>query len=998
MGYRCFNGILLVFALHANAFGQQAVFHNYSYEQGLTTYNINKVVQDKFGFIWLATQDGIYRFDGKNFTVLKNYTTDNYPMQGNFYFDIAEGGNNDMYGVCFNGGIDVLGVNDLSIKSIRSSFPSLWFKRVFVDKNQTVWVGGKDFLAYKKQKDTAFSVVTKLDGFKDPVDVSCIKPVTDNHVAVIVNGYGMLIYDIRELRLVDSLRNFEERSTHRYGEMRDVLIDQDTVFVATDKGIFKGSFDDGNWTAGKFYPAKGFENCIVNCFVRDRKGAFWIGTNAGLIEVNIHSGQQIWYKANTSKKRWLLDNAINHLLIDNQENLWISTGKSLQRTGLRGNFIRHFSGEDTASDRMDHVYTLTKKTESAIFATGTDGLFLTDLISGRTKKIAGSDGLGVVHHIEQFEPDFWIVSCDMGVLGYSPTEGVLSTDLLIRKYPEWKNYKQYYFNNVWQNGDVSWWASEEQQGLIKWDRSAHSIRQYKAGTAHSAGLPENHIHNLKLDRKGRLWLLMDNYIVQFDTNKDSAISVIRYTREPGGPNAGVYFDLFDDGKTKWIGTFGGGLNGYNEQDGSWTYITEREGLCNNSVYSILPEKDSIIWVSTNMGISRVNYFTASCTNYYFEDGLQDNSFDEKGGLAIGRKLYFGGINGFAEVDLDKYEMANDSFPVYISKVEYYRGKEKVTINSLQWNKLILPSNTNFIAIYLSALTFANNHKIKFSYKIEGLHNDFIEAGEENVITLNSISYGEYQVIVRYRREDGSFVDNVLVLNLYIQPKYYQSVWFKVLAIVLVASGVYGLYRYRISQLKVQEKIRRQIAGDLHDDIGSTLNSIKVFSNVALMDPEKVEYLLRIKESTQNAITGTRDIMWVLDDKLDTLADLIDRFEQFAQPLAAASGIKLSKNIDPVLLYHKLRKEEKRNLFLILKESFNNCIKYSECSSFSYSIFSSKNKNLGIRIVDDGKGFDVTKAKNGNGLINMKDRARQIGYGFLVRSASGSGTEIEIFRQ
>ena len=230
---------------------------------------------------------------------------------------------------------------------------------------------------------------------------------------------------------------------------------------------------------------------------------------------------------------------------------------------------------------------------------------------------------------------------------------------------------------------TSYWASEQNEGLIQWNRDKQQIIQYKKGTSSDGGLPENHIHNIKQDKKGNIWLLMDNSVASFDGTQNKVTEVIKY-EENGqagkGFNSRVFFDLFDDGELLWFATFGGGLNGYNRATKKWSYITEKDGLCNNGVYGILPEKDSIFWVSTNSGLSRVNYFTKNCTNYFFDDGLQDNSFDEKGALQYNGKLYFGGINGFTEVDISKGQSAAGAFPVYIHQVDFYRNNEVIKIH------------------------------------------------------------------------------------------------------------------------------------------------------------------------------------------------------------------------------------------------------------------------------------------------------------------------------
>ena len=100
----------------------------------------------------------------------------------------------------------------------------------------------------------------------------------------------------------------------------------------------------------------------------------------------------------------------------------------------------------------------------------------------------------------------------------------------------------------------------------------------------SKGIPENHIHNIKQDKSGNIWLLFDNSVAQYNSAKDSIIHTIKFNEGKGTFNSGIFFDFFDDGENLWFGTFAGGVNGYSKKNNSWNYITEKDGLCNNCVY------------------------------------------------------------------------------------------------------------------------------------------------------------------------------------------------------------------------------------------------------------------------------------------------------------------------------------------------------------------------------------------------------------------------------
>lgn len=996
-----FHGFLLALVICTQLSAQISVFKSYTFREGLNTYGINKCIQDKFGYIWVATQDGMYRFNGRSFEVLKSNITGPTGPAGNCFFDIGNDGNANIYAVDFNKGIDIINTRDLSVsvpgdsKTLFSQLPNLWLKKIYTDQNGNIWIGGRDFLACKMKDAAVFSLIQPPPDCTTPMDISFIKPISREFLLIGVGGYGILLFDTRTTKLLTIIRKLDAGSTQIFDEVKDMVMEKDTAYLLTERSIVKGLFKSGNWQLVQRYDYPEFAKLVVNCMVKENAGKFLVGTNSGLVETNIATASFKIYTAEPGKQRWLQDNMINDLMIDNHDNLWISTSKMLHMAHLPESGFQTFTGEQPGSDRMDHIYTLMPKNDNEIFATGTGGLYLTNLERRHTKMIHGSSALGLVHHIEQVEPGLWLVSSDKGMYAYEPQSGRLSQELLLQKFPEWKAYRSTYFNTAYRKGDVFYWASEEQEGLIKWDKKNGIIKAFKNGTPLSGGLPENHIHNLKTDKENNLWLLMDNYLARFNTQLDSVTFMLAYTmKAPTGLNSSSYFDLFDDGNTIWISTYGGGLNGYNKKNGNWKYITEKEGLSNNCVYGILPEKDSLFWVSTNMGLSRVNYITGSCINYYYEDGLQDNFFDEKSSLRINQKLYFGGINGFTEIDLDKFNKQEYNTPVYIDRIDYSVNNKKNICYNLEWDKLVLPSGTNLISIHLSALNYVNNHKVKFYYSIEGMQKYYIEVNDDNIITLNTLSYGSYTINIGYKNENGIFIDRALRLDIYLQPKWFQTWWFKLFVGLIISGFIYALYRYRISQIKKQHEIRKSIAADLHDDLGSTLNSVKVFTNLAIGGIKQEESLQQIKDNLNEATMGLRDMIWVLDDSLDTVDELVTRLKQYAIPITAASNMELKIVADFEAGKQKMTKEEKRNLFLVCKEVINNAIKYSGASLILVHIQPS-GKKIRIDITDNGSGFDTGKVKKGYGLNNMQYRAKQIGYHVRMQSEPGKGTTITL---
>ncbi len=994
----CFNCILLLILFNQSSAQENLLFKTYSFAQGLNSYNIFKTSQDAYGFIWIATQDGLFRFNGKGFEVIKNNAGITNSTMGNAFADVVMGADNQVYTADYYHGIDIIDAATWHVNYIGDEnpqvhkLPNYWIEKICVDKNLNLWLGGKGYVAFKKKTDKSFTVLDNLPGFAEGINVSFIKEISDSCVAVGVINSGIIFFNTNTLQQ----SHFVTTQDNAFNGMavNDIYRKGDTAFAITNTAIFKGVIINNKWQTVLKYSPTALQNLLTTSVVLDKNNGLWIGTNAGIVYFNTTTRQSEIYKADKRKSNWLKDNYINHLMIDNQDNLWISTFNVLQMASLNGHQFKSYSGDKAGSDYMEHIYSLVAKNKTEIFCTGTDGLYITNIETGVTKRIPGSNTLGLVHHIEKIEENCWIVSTDKGMFAYDPGTNQISQQTLLQKYPEWNACRTNYFNNAYRKGDTWYWASEEREGLVKWDKQKHTIVKFKAGTFTSGGLTESHIRNIKTDREGFLWVLSDATLSKFNMEKDTVEEILYLKNNKNAPNASLYFDMYDDGKTLWFASYGAGLCGYDKLNKKWRFINEQNGLCNNSVYSILPENDSIFWVSTNMGLSRVNHFSKLCSNFYYEDGLQDNSFDEKGGLIFENKLLFGGINGFTAVDLKTQKNNSGAFPVFIHYVAYFVDNKKYSIRKLSWDKLNLPTGTNSIEIFLSALTFTENHKIKFSYKIEGIHKDYIETGNANSIVLNALGYGTYHITIAYRMPNGIYVKDALQITIYIKPKWYQTWWFYLFIGLSVAAAFYALYRYRIAQIKQQHEIRKNIATDLHDDLGSTLNSVKVFTNLAISGVKQQESLQQVKDNLTEATMSLRDMIWVLDDSLDTVDELITRLKQFAIPVAAASNMEATIKADSDVNSRQLIKEEKRNLFLICKEAINNSIKYSGASQIDVTITGS-GKKIQIVVADNGKGFNVDEVKKGYGLKNMQYRAGQIKYKTTLVSSPGNGTQIII---
>ena len=221
-------------------------------------------------------------------------------------------------------------------------------------------------------------------------------------------------------------------------------------------------------------------------------------------------------------------------------------------------------------------------------------------------------------------------------------------------------------------------------------------------------------------------------------------------------------------------------------------------------------------------------------------------------------------------------------------------------------------------------------------------------------------------------------------------------------ILFITAVIIGWLLYNRSKIrrKLQEQLlRNQIAGDLHDDIGSALSSIDISSRIALVkkdDSEAVEtQLQKIRQQAHQTLESMSDIVWSINPGNDSFENTLARLREFAFELCEPLGIAISFELPQELETTAINQVKRKNLFLICKEAINNAAKYSNCKTLSVRFEKAGNGNVLVKIQDDGSGFNEEEVKKGNGLRNMKARAQLMEGSLSIYSTAGNGTAVEL---
>ncbi|HSE38330.1 MAG TPA: ATP-binding protein, partial [Blastocatellia bacterium] len=361
-------------------------------------------------------------------------------------------------------------------------------------------------------------------------------------------------------------------------------------------------------------------------------------------------------------------------------------------------------------------------------------------------------------------------------------------------------------------------------------------------------------------------------------------------------------------------------------------------------------------------------------------------------------LWFGGKGGLSRLR-PQPEPPKSPPPVLITGLRI--GGETHQISALGETEIAsieLGPDKNQVQIDFVALGFSPGEGLRYQYKLEGATEDWSQLADQRTVNFANLAPGRYRYLVRAVNADGVMSEPPASFSFRVLPAVWQRWWFVAIVAALVGLIAYALYRYRVRRLLELERVRTRIASDLHDDIGAGLSRIAVLSEVASHEAGNfsavTERLSVIARASRELVDSMSDIVWVINPERDHLRDLTQRMRRFASDLFTSRGIEFNFRA-PVSDHHlKVGADVRRHIFLIFKESVNNILRHSECTKADLDL-RVEGGWIVLTVTDDGAGFDPARTSDGNGLANIRERARVLGGRLRIDSGKGDGTTITV---
>ena len=963
-------------------------FDSWTADTGLPQNIIRAIHQTSDGYLWLATLDGLARFDGVRFTV-------------------------------FNKG------NSPGIESNR-------FTELYEDLNGALWLGTEnsgltryyrgEFTTYTTQNGLSSNVIRGVFGDQD------------GNVSVL-SGEKVMRWANGQFRH-DAPHIF---SIHAHcGQTVFHRNNRGGVWCVSHSSLSR--FVNGRLTS--WTRQDGLPSLNISAVAEDSKGTLWVATrDAGLVKIeagrvakvwtvnNGLPGNQVWFITSQQIKAlsrdnqgalWItdLDSGRNHLLTrkppaalldlesyrlyeDREGNIWIGTeGDGLYRA--RQQSITVYSKQDGLVGR--NVYPVYEDSAGAIWI-GTFGSGLGRFKDEVFTNYTVSDGLtsnDVTSLYEDRNGHLWV-----GTIGslqvFSGGKFKTATEVSHLISPSDNVYA------IYQDRERTFWFGANDK-LVRYGNGAATSFTTRDGLA------GDDIKVIIEGAAGCLWIGAYGGMTRVKDGKFTA-----YTEREGLPSNSVRALYEDPDGVLWIGTYDGGLGRF--KDGRFTRYTTREGLFNDGVFQILEDGRGNLWMSCNRGIYRVNKKelndfaegklpAITSIGYGKSDGMLNaecNGGRSPAGIrSRDGRLWFPTQDGVVVIDPETVPTNPHPPPVRIESFLLDRAPV-----ALDREVRIQPEQENF-EIHYTAPSFINSENIRFKYRLEGLDHDWIDAGMRRTAYYSHVPAGAYTFQVIAANRDGVWNTAGQSLRIRVLPPFYRTWWFLTLAALGVSGAVFGVFKYRLWQLEQreaaqqafarqliesQEAERQRIAAELHDSLGQNLLIIK---NRALLgqlaaeaEPQLREQFEQLAASAAQSVEEVREIARNLRPyHLDRLG-LTEALEDMIEKVAASTTIRLVPELVP--LDDLFSKEAAITLYRVVQESLNNIIKHSQASEARISIERQSDAVI-ITIADNGRGFAPpgAEAKGGSfGLAGMTERVRILGGELSFHSREGQGTTVTV---
>lgn len=870
-GQTTFFMIVVLFMLTAPVAAQEpdnVRFEHLTTMDGLSNSFVCSVLQDRQGFIWLATVFGLNKYDGAAFTIYTHSLDDPHSISDNYVWHINEDHAGILWFSTWGGGLSRFDpaqgifINYRHAPDNPDSLSSDFVWSTYEDKDRKLWVGTEGGLNLFHPETGTFTRY-----LHDPADPDSISnnsvtiTAEDRNGTLWIGTYG------------GGLNKFDPEtetfSHYRYDEKSDGISGDTILTMHTDRQgmVWLGMGESG---LSKFDPVterfthyqhdpddpESLSNNRVSSIYEDKQGILWLGTfGGGLNRFDPLKESFVSYRNDERDLYSLSDDMVYSVSADDTETLWVGTGNDVSKY-------------DPGSERFLHYYhnpknphSLSDNQVTGFYQDERGNLWVSTSGGGLNKFNPARDRVTHYRHNESdshrlTSDSIHIIRADtdgnlwLGILGGGLNKFDLENEVVLKHYahdpddPRSLSCDGIRGMDTDSQGRV--WIGMSGSGLDMFDPKDESFTHYPHDPEDPNSLAVNWLQVVYVDSHGQVWAGGEGGLSRLDPETKRFTN---YYADPAGLSNGTVHAIYEDHSgIFWFGT-NEGLNRFDPATRQFRVYRQKDGLPGDSVSAMIEDNQGKLWISTNNGLSRFDTETEGFRNYDMRDGLQGNRF-RIGAACKGSEgeLFFGGINGFNVFQPDALTDNPYIPPVVLTDFQIFNQPVRVGFDSpLRQHislaqEIILSYDQSVFSFEFAALSYRAPQKNQYAYKMEGFDRDWAYVGiSKRFVTYTNLDPGEYTFRVRASNNDGLWNEEGSAIRITITPSWWETAWFRVLMILVTLGSAFSWYRWRVRSMEQRSR-------ELESQVAERTAELKLERDNAVILQEKAEVANQAKST------------------------------------------------------------------------------------------------------------------------------------------------------
>jgi len=968
--------IIILSGITSNLFSQELKFKSLTVENGLSNNDVNTVVQDKAGFIWFGTEDGLNRYDGYSFKVFRHDSNDSTSISDNIIWALTTDKKGKLWVGTKGGYLNKYNpekdkFTHIKIKSNTLAENSI--KTIYEDSKGNIWIG-----SYKEGLYRFNQTTQKIDHWVR--DKNNPKSLSHNYILSIledING-KMIIGTYNGLSILDpnNLQNgfevfYNEKdnetslSSNLIWQLTKSPFDPNIIWISTHNNITKFNSTKKTFKRIKIPNPNNLQYGTSAGYIIEEKingqNILLSDSYSGLIRINLTSGITNRFLHSNINTQSIISNQINKILKDRSGVLWLATEQGISFSTPKSSLFNSVEfAKNVSSINKKNITALTKVgVNKLVIGTG-DGIYTINYHNTESvlKKIPKLDK----HHIWALakgnKNEIWIGTYGKGLKKYNLLNNKLKSYNL--RTPKTNSDAALYIKSLLSDKKGFVWIGFWGIGIARLNPMDGNFEIWMNEPEYNKSLSHNDVWTIEEDNLGRIWLGTQGGGLNLFEDKNGGI-FHHWLKDENSENSlssnnincimEAQQNYSPDTTILWIGT----SNGLNKckiinrsESNVYNFDTEiksftiENGLKDNIINSIVEDSKGNLWLGTDSGISFFDKERESFVNFNKDDGVIGIQMNPDAALKLSDELILiGSSEGLTVFNPKTINRSNFKPKLVFTDFQIFNQSQKVGKNSplkkslINTNEIELTHDQNVFSFEFAALDYNSPQSVKYAHKLEGFDKDWIESGNRRFVTYTNLDPGDYIFKVRSTNADGLWNDNIAFMKVVITPPWWQSLWAYGIYFALIVIGLYAIRRFELNRTKLRNELKLK---EIEVKQKSELEEIKsrFFANLShefrtplLLIKGPLEQIKKGKDKEEN--------IDLIEKNSERLKSLIDQLLELSQLEKASVPLKARKlNIVTTLkgiisTFESLAKQ--KNIQLTLKKSINDEIFWIDKDKF-----------------------------------------------------------------